>query len=87
MPTRLFVCLVVDCFSFRAGIVLQPLEDLSCHAVCMSRSKGEWCIPHPAAQDLLQPLLSDLKLRQRLSSKQLAAIKRLYTDLPVRIQV
>ena len=70
-----------------AGFVLQTLQDLSCHALwlqCMSKCQGEWCQVYPAAQDQLQPVLHDLKLKRALSSSQLATINRLYSELPVR---
>lgn len=49
-----------------ADFVLQTLQDLSCHALwlqCMSKCQGEWCQVYPAAQDQLQPVLHDLKLK------------------------
>ena len=71
-----------------ADIVIQTLEELSCHAAwlqCMTRCQGEWCKPCPAAQDQLQPLLSKLKLKRMLSSNQLATIKHFYTESLVRL--
>lgn len=89
MPACFRSLLLVTCFSFCAGVVLQALEELSCHGVwlqCLLRCQGEWYKPYPAAQHQLQPLLLDLKVRRLLSNKQLANIKHLYADVPVRIQ-
>ena len=80
----------IEVRSYCAGTVLQTLEDLSCHAAwlqCMTKCRGEWWKPYPAAQDQLQPLLLDLQLRRVLNSSQLATIKQLYSNLPVEMRL